>query len=90
MAISIDPLASTRTKNEESPRARIHGTIISVFARTRGGAMPCRKMARARFCLARPIGESRFSSSIDEDEGGQFVSPHGARPQKPETAARHG
>jgi len=35
-------------------------------------------------------GISFFILSIDEDEGEQFVSPHGARPQKPETAARHG
>lgn len=90
VTISVGLLASTRTKNKESPiqgpRARMsYGAIISVFVRTREGATPCRKMARARFCLARPIRESRFSSSIDEDEGGQFVSPHGARPQKPGT-----
>lgn len=90
VAISIDPLAGTRTKNEESPRAR---------ASPRSDYFGFCSDARRRYAvqkngtgpfLARPIGESRFSSSIDEDEGGQFVSPHGARPQKPETAARHG
>lgn len=72
-------------------RARIYGAIIWVFCSNARRRNAEKWHTSPFYTIARPrsLGESRFSSSIDEDESGQFVSPHGARPQKPETAARH-
>lgn len=95
---SIGPLARTRTKNEESlywgPCAHAREFTVRLFgffARTREGVTQ-KNGTRAHSIRSRARDLSKnlvFHLSIDEDESGQFVSPHGARPQKPETAARH-
>lgn len=85
VATSIGPLARTLVYEEwREPcievlaRAQIHGGcdyFVSFFF-----LLGCARRRSAEKCT---IADSRFSSSIDEDESGQFVSPRGARSQKP-------